>query len=229
MITSENPRRTAMDECVDKFESTFFTNAQPFPFPPIDQADTFLLSQLLDSVSSLKISKFVKDYPEDKACGIDSIHTVLLNALQSTMFFTRMSGLFSLCIRTGQTPRIWNRSVMYLLPKEDEPPITCNSVRPLSILPMFRRIFESLLLPIFTAPNASYTRLHPAQAGFRKGYSTLTHAAICHHAISTKAVPYSIFLDFKAAYDVTSVHHVMQSLQRRNLPIRLQYLIHSLM
>src|SRR5436190_883760 len=101
--------------------------------------------------------------------------------------------------------------------------------RHLSILPMFRRIFESLLLPIFTDPNVPYARLHPAQAGFCKGYSTLTHAAICHHAISTKAVPYAIFLDFKAAYDVTSVHHVMKSLRQRNLPVRLQYLVHSLM
>src|SRR5204863_6877158 len=133
------------------------------------------------------------------------------------------------CIQTGQTPHRWNTYIMYLLPKKTEPPITCDSVRPLSILPMFRRIFESLLLPVFTNSQHTFAQLHPAQAGFRKGYSTLTHAAICHHAISTKAVPYAIFLDFKAAYDVTSVHHVMKSLQQRNLPVRLQYLVYSLM
>ena len=84
------------------------------------------------------------------------------------------------------------------------------------------------LLTVFTDSDQPYTRLHPAQVGFRKGYSTLTQAAICHHALWTKAVPYGIFHYFNAAYDATSVHHVMRSLQRRSLPAQLLYLIHSL-
>src|SRR5204862_5512619 len=87
----------------------------------------------------------------------------------------------------------------------------CNSVRPLSILPMFRRIFEGIILPFFTT-ESPYSKLHPCQAGFRRGYSTLTHAAICHHSLSTNFVPYAIFLDFKAAYDITTLHQVMTSL-----------------
>src|SRR4030095_1003450 len=120
-------------------------------------------------------------------------------SLSSAGFFPRLSGLFALCIREGRTPRRWNQSVMYLLPKKSDG-VTCDSVRPLSILPMFRRIFEGLILPFFVEKH-SYTKLTPCQAGFRKGYSTLTHATICHHALSTKSVPYAIFLDFKAAYD----------------------------
>jgi hypothetical protein len=118
---------------------------------------------------------------------------------------------------------------MYLLPKKSEPPITCDSVRPLSILPMFRRIFEGLLLPVFTNPQHSFARLHPAQAGFSKGYSTLTQAAICHHAISTKSIRLAVFLDFKSAYDVTLPSHVMETLHRRGMPPRLQHLVYSLM
>src|SRR5438045_895517 len=161
MITPEDLRRTAMEECINKFQSTFFTNTHQFHLPsfPIlqdsSEANRTFFFKLVDSISISKISKFIKDYPKDKACGIDSIHTVLLSALRSTTFFPRLSGLFSLCIQSGQTPRRWNRSIMYLLPKKSHPPITCNSVRPLSILPMFRRIFESLLLPIFTDPNTS--------------------------------------------------------------------------
>ena len=91
---------------------------------------------------------------------------------------------------------------MYLSPKKTEPLITYNSVRPLGVLPIFRRIFKSLLLPIFIDLELPYTRLHSAQVDFCKGYSTLTQAAIYYHALSTKAVLYTIFLDFKAAYDV---------------------------
>jgi len=94
---------------------------------------------------------------------------------------------------------------------------------------MFRRIFEALISPLFTDPQRLYCKLHPAQAGFRKGYSTMTQAAICHHALSTEAVRYAVFLDFKSAYDVTSCQHVMASLRRRGVPVLLLYLIRSLM
>jgi len=98
MITPEDQHQTAMDECIDKFESTFWTNTNQYHLPPIPSidnsstADQIFLFQLLDSVSSSKASKFVKDYPKDKACGIDSIHIVLLNALQSTIFFPDCRG-----------------------------------------------------------------------------------------------------------------------------------------
>ena len=118
---------------------------------------------------------------------------------------------------------------MYLLPKSTEPPITCDSVRPLSILPMFRRIFEALVSPVFTDPERAYCKLHPAQAGFRKGYSTLTQAAICHHALSTQAVLYAVFLDFKSAYDLTPCDRVMLGLRRRGMPALLLHLVRSLM
>jgi len=217
-----------MDECVAKFKSLFFTDSPPFPLPPLSEG-MLLVDELSHLVEPNGIVEFVSTYPKDKACGIDSIHVVLLHALSGTSFFSRLSGLFARCVQSGQTPGRWNQSVMYLLPKSTEPPVTCDSVRPLSILPMFRRIFEALISPLFTDPERSYCKLHPAQAGFRKGYSTMTQAAIYHHALSTKAVRYAVFLDFKSAYDVTSCQHVMASLRRRGMPVLLLHLIRSLM
>jgi hypothetical protein len=228
-IHPQNEAKTAIDECSAKFQSTFTSDGPPFNLPPLPSNCTDFISELHSFLEPKKISIFLKQYPKDKACGLDSIHTILLQALAPTLFLYRLSGLYQLCIKTGKTPARWNRSVMYLLPKQSDPPITCDTVRPLSILPMFRRIFESLLIPIFTNPTKSFTKLHPTQAGFCKGYSTLTHAAICHHAISIKAINYAIFLDFKSAYDVTSEQYVMSSLRKRGLPIHLQHLIHSLM
>jgi hypothetical protein len=185
--------------------------------------------ELMSMVESKKIQSFVKEYPKNKACGVDSIHTNLLVPLLQTSFFSRLSELYRLCIRTGATPSQWNRSIMYLLPKKNEPPITCESVRPLSILPMFRRVFESLLIPAFVDSSKAYTRLHYTQAGFRKGYSTMTHAAICHHVLATEKIEYAVFLDFKAAYDMTPADRVLRNLQQKGLPVRLQHLIQSLM
>src|SRR5579859_1786634 len=122
-----------MEECTAKFHSTFFKLDIRVDLPPLDDSD----NSLKDIVVESKIHGFVKKYPKDKACGLDSIHTVFLQALAPTQFFSRLSGLYRLCIRTGQTLRRWNTCVVYLLPKKLEPPITCGSVRPLSILRMF--------------------------------------------------------------------------------------------
>src|SRR5579859_5038880 len=214
-----------MEECTAKFHSTFFKADVQVNLPPLDDSD----HALQPMVEPSKIHSFIKQYPKDKVCGLNSIHTLLLQALAPTPLFSRLSGLYRLCIQTGHPPRRWNICVMYLLPKKSEPPITCGSVRPLSILPMFRRIFEGLLLPVSTNPQHSFAGLHPAQAGFRKGYSTLTQAAVCHHANSTKSIRLAVFLDFKSAYDVTLPSHVMDTLHRRGMPPRLQHLIYTLM
>ena len=188
-----------------------------------------LLSNLLQTVSSKEISLLLKDYPKDKACGIDGIHTILIDALGGTSFNHRLSHLYELCIRSGTVPSRWNHSVIFLLPKTKVPPITCNVVRPLSILPMFRRLFETLITPAFTNPSLNYCKLHPSQAGFRSGYSTLTQVAVCHHAIESKRVQFVIFLDFKAAYDVILSSEVMEALAARRMPARLRSLVLSSM
>jgi len=118
---------------------------------------------------------------------------------------------------------------MFLLPKVAAPPVTCDDVRPLSILPMFRRMFETLILPAFTNPSLDYCKLHPSQAGFRRGYSTLTQATVCHHAIQSGEIQFVIFLDFKSAYDVTLSSKVLEALQKRKIPPRLQSLVLSSM
>lgn len=227
-ITSRSKEGSAMSECTQKFSKLFNEPSQVQP-PGLWSRQDELSAKLRGMVSREKIVEFLKRYPKDKSCGADSIHTLLMLALQGTSFISRLSALFDLCIRVGETPTRWNESIMYLLPKTKEPPVTCDAVRPLSILSMFRRVFEALILPEFTNTNHEFARLHPCQAGFRKGYSTLTHAAICHHALSTDSVRLAIFLDFRAAYDVTAASRVMEALKRRGMPPILQRLVYSLM
>jgi len=228
LIRPSDPSTTALEECTNKFRSLFYSDTTAIPLPILTD-DPMLYQELYPLVQSNKVSTFISQYPKDKACGFDSIHTILLQALRTTSLCSRLSGLYLLCLRKGQTPSRWNHSVMYLLPKTVEPPITSDSVRPLSLLPMFRRIFESLILPAFTNSNKPYARLHSTQAGFRKGYSTLTHAVICHLALSTKQISHAVFLDFKSAYDITQTTHVMGALHKRQMPPLLQHLVHSLM
>jgi Reverse transcriptase (RNA-dependent DNA polymerase) len=227
-IESRSGEKTPMEECADKYQR-LFSDPSPPPEPPTLFDDDPLLPELRNLVSSSKIAKFVRKYPKDKSCGIDGIHTNLILALLPTSFLARLSRLFVLCLEAGRVPKRWNNSVMFPLPKDKGRPITCDAVRPLSILPMFRRTFESLLLPAFTNPSLDYCRLHPSQAGFRRGYSTLTQAMTCHHAIQSRRARYLVFLDFQAAYDVTLASKVMRALEARKMPARLRSLVLSSM
>src|SRR5579859_7983944 len=63
-----------MEECTAKFHSTFFKADVQVNLPPLDDSD----HALQPMVEPSKIHSFIKQYPKDKACGLDSIHTVLL-------------------------------------------------------------------------------------------------------------------------------------------------------
>ena len=81
------PPDKAMDECTAKFKSLFFTDSPSFSLPPLSE-DVLLVNELLSLVTLDCIAKFVSAYPKDKACGIDSVHVVLLDALSGTSFFS---------------------------------------------------------------------------------------------------------------------------------------------
>ena len=98
------PPHEAMDRCVTKFQSLFFTGSPSFPLPPLSD-DRPLVDELLCLIEPRRVAEFVSTYPKDKACGIDSVHVVLLEALSGTSFFSRLSGLFDRCVRGGRTPR----------------------------------------------------------------------------------------------------------------------------
>ena len=218
-----------MQECVERFTAQFY---DPSIASDIRYKDPIRLHSKNDLFSLLTIEslkEFIESYPLDKACGYDSIHTLILRALLPTTFPEFLLHLFIQCVNTVKTPRNWNRSVVYLLPKSKEKPPDAKTVRPISILPMFRRIFESLLIPIFTDFKYRYARLHPCQAGFRRGYSTLTNVAVCHHLLANRLATVAIFLDFRAAYDVIKPDRVVAALQRRKTPEYLIQLVLSLM
>ena len=235
-IVATTPDGDVQTECLDKLRGQFFAtnldrDCRPTEGPPMQWE-----SEILPLFQHSKIAEFLRSYPLQKACGNDSIHTLLIRHLLPTSFLSYLHRLFVACIETGKTPSRWNESVVYLLPKgkaKDENgkrlSPTADTVRPLSILPMFRRIFESLLIPTLTKDENRFSRLHPSQAGFRRGYSTLTNIAVCHHALNNKLAAFAIFLDFKAAYDSIDPHSVMSALRVRKTPLLLQKLIYSSM
>jgi hypothetical protein len=163
----------------------------------------------------------------EKSCGHDGIHIRLLKALIETEFIPLLESLFVLCARTGETPKTWNRSTIHLLSKDVGKRRNANNLRPITIICMFRKIFERLLLQTFD--EHSWAKVHPAQAGFRGGYSVVTNAAVLHYMLSTRVRTTAVFLDLQSAFDMVSHQKLDQILAKRGCPISIRRLIAALM
>ncbi|KAJ9087718.1 hypothetical protein DSO57_1030383 [Entomophthora muscae] len=82
---------------------------------------------------------------------------------------------------TGVTPACWNMSIVCPIPKK-QTSVHIDSFRPIALTEMFCRMFEKCLLRAFER-SFSLRRVAnccPTQAGFRKGFSTQSHALYSH-------------------------------------------------
>eukprot|EP00126_Sphaerothecum_destruens_P008510 Sdes_comp20243_c0_seq1m13670 len=103
-----------------------------------------------------------------------------------------------------------------------------ENTRPIALSNLLRRFYEMGLLRTWTKGNSSWIRLHPNQAGFRRGYSTITHILLSDE-MSRTGSPISAFLDLKAAYDTVTWDLLLKKLKNKSIPEIELKSIHSLM
>lgn len=100
-------------------------------------------------------------------------------------------------------------------------------MRPITLIAIFRKVFERLLHSQFN--DDGWARVHPLQAGFRRDHSPLLNAAVLHSLLESGYVTHVAFLDFKAAFDVVD-HGILRSiLLERGCPRKVLSLLTSLM
>lgn len=165
-----------------------------------------------------------------KACGVDGIHIRIMKALRDTSFPSWLAVLYNACLARSRTPQAWNSTVVQLIVKDKASPKTPTNVRPITLICMFRKVFECLLLKQFCDDEGKdWARVHAAQAGFRRSLSTLTHAALLHMSLERKRVGSVVFLDFRAAFDVVDHGLLRRTLAARGCPRQIQEVVASLM
>lgn len=174
-----------------------------------------------------EIADEIRRQDSTKSCGADGIHIRLLKALVNTSLIDALYHLFRQCLMTGKTPAVWNETEIHLNPKDTTKAPTIANRRPITLICMFRKVFEKLLLRRFDEDG--WAHLHPNQAGFRSHYSTCTNAAILHHLLRSRLRRMAIFLDFRSAFDVLDHRRLSELLRQRGCPDYLHSLIRSLM
>lgn len=217
---------SAIDEAFNILKARYQDPLLPYP-PESDAIDSSQDRFLVEPFTSQEIADEIKLQDAQKACGSDGIHMRLLKALRDSSFLDRLQFLYRRCLATGTTPLAWNRSDIYLLVKDTKKTRTTDNVRPITLICMFRKVFERLLLLRFS--TSTWAKLHPAQTGFRNHYSTCMNAAVVHHLLASKARTTAVFLDFRSAFDVVDHEKLATLLDDRGCPRYIQSLITSLM
>lgn len=143
-------------------------------------------------------------------------------------FLEALTMLFSSCMLHGRTPARWNLTDTCLLVKRADRPRDADNLRPITLICMFRKLFERLLFKRFDLEG--WARLQPQQTGFRNHHSTLATAATAHAALADPGSPFgiAIFLDFRSAFDVVDHVKLLSLLRRRRCPGDVLSLIRSL-
>lgn len=193
-LQSSSPNKTPLEECVDHYTAAFSSSDTPVN---LSRSNDVVFGLLLQEEA---VKKSFLSYSNTKSMGPDGIHTLVFKCLlQSPSFVSSVTTLFQLFLTTGITPTAWTKCRLHPLVKDPSYPIATKT-RPLSLSPIIRRIFERCLMWTWTQAPAPWMELHPSQAGFRRGFSTISHILLSDE-LSRHENPLSIFLDIKAAFD----------------------------
>ncbi|KAK4691424.1 hypothetical protein P7C70_g9351, partial [Phenoliferia sp. Uapishka_3] len=147
-------------------------------------------------------------------------------------FLHLFSSLLQLACLVQLTPSGWGSAMVAMLSKlksDVQSSPTAEQLHPISLLPMFRRIFEFLLIPAITSPICGHWAfLHPNQAGFRKGWSCASSLLAVDHYVR-HGNPWAVHLNFKATYPSPLPTTVIEKLKKRGMLAPLLSIVWSLL
>lgn len=233
-IVSTTVNKSPLEDCSEHYQNQYKSSNQP---PQINRQNNVSFGLLF---TNEMIKSTIRNYPLHKSMGPDGIHTIVFNVLsRSDQFVLAVSAIFQLFAATSLVPSSWSTCSLHLLVKKQDQPKIASNTRPIALSNILRRIFEKTLMKNWmclsdyetannTISETAWMKLNRGQAGFRRGYSTISQI-ILSDEISRRNNPFSIFLDIKGAFDNVNWSKLNQLLISRNCPESHRNLILSLM
>lgn len=178
-------------------------------------------------INKNEILNKLKSVNVNKGTGPDNIPPIFVKRCASALV-DPLSIIYQNSIDEGKFPSLWKKArVVPIFKNGDRKDI--KNYRPVSILSIFSKIFESLLSPFLTWPMKSVITHH--QHGFVKNRSTMSNLATFVNNISNSMDNNyqvdCIYTDLAKAFDVVDHNILMNKLQGYGFNENLLKLLHN--
>ena len=151
------------------------------------------------------IITLIRGLNPNKAHGWDTI-TIRMTQMCDSSLVIPLSIIYINCVNKGVFPKFWKMANVVPVHKKDSKQLLKN-YRPISLLPVFGKIFEKLLFNNLYPYLIQNKLISERQSGFKKNDSTINQLLyICHEImLSFDANPSkevrAVFLDISKAFD----------------------------
>ncbi|XP_077996531.1 uncharacterized protein LOC144449832 [Glandiceps talaboti] len=178
--------------------------------------------EILASISSLK---------NGKSAGPDNILGEFFKSSPQVLL-PYLKALFNRIMDTGIFPTEWAKAVIVPIHKKGATNVPDN-YRGISLLSIFSKIFIGILNRRLTFWADAFTKIDEAQAGFRRGYSTVDNIFILQSIIQkyltlNKGKFYCVFVDFSKAFDTVERQRLWYILLKGGVKGKMFRILHSM-
>ena len=144
-----------------------------------------------------------------KSTGVDGISARMLK-MAAPAISESLTRLFNISLETGQIPSLWKEANVTPVPKGGNN-LLVKDYRPISILPVVSKIYESIVHKQLFTYLESHSLLHQCQSGFRPGHCTqdvlLKTTDDWRLALDRSELVGTVLIDFSKAFD--SIDHTL--------------------
>ena len=151
------------------------------------------------------IAKILANLDINKASGHDEISAKMIKMCGESLI-NPLYIIMENCLKRGVFPTVWKQANVVPIHKKNNKEIV-NNYRPISLLPIFGKIFEKIIFDSLYSYLIENKMITPKQSGFIKGDSTINQllsiSQKIHEAFDCE-IPsevYAIFLDISKAFD----------------------------
>lgn len=163
--------------------------------------------QLDGEITQSEVLKAIHGMKKGKASGPDGLPSDFFHHAENVLV-KFLHPLFNKVFQSGDYPQSWTEGVIFPLHKKGNPR-NVDNYRGISLLNVISKLYSSVINSRLNSFCDETDCIPEAQAGFRKGYSTIDNI-FCLQSLVQKYLTkqggrfYTLFVDFSKAYD--SVH-----------------------
>jgi hypothetical protein len=176
---------------VEEFLNRYDNGCVPAKYP------SEILNILNDNITEDEIKHVISQMKAGKSPGIDSIASDFVKSTCDTIV-NHLGVLFNYILEKGVYPDSWARGLRIPIPKGD------SDIRPITIEPIFGKIFQTILDRRLTFLNDALACTDVFNGGFKKGSMTADNMLILLGCIQKQVLTgkqlYVAFVDFKKAF-----------------------------